>query len=73
MTLFILFEKFYRVKSRESSGVPGTGLGLWLTKQLCEKMKGEIFIESMSGVGSKFTVIFPLFKAGQGEEKNAKV
>ncbi len=65
-----LFEKFYRVKSRESAGVSGTGLGLWLTKQLCEKMKGEIFVESLSGVGSKFTVMFPLVKANQEEKKN---
>lgn len=66
-----LFEKFYRVKARESAGVPGTGLGLWLTKQLCEKMKGEIFIESMAGVGSKFTVTFPLTKINQKKNEIA--
>ena len=64
-----LFEKFYRVKTKETADVPGTGLGLWVTKQLCEKMKGEIFVESMEGAGSKFTISFPLIKASQKNEK----
>lgn len=55
-----LFERFYRVKTRETAEVSGTGLGLWISKQLCEKMGGKIFIESMAGVGTKFTVVFPL-------------
>ena len=57
-----LFEKFYRVKTKETAGIPGTGLGLWISKNLCETMKGNIFIESISGIGTKFTVIFPLIK-----------
>ena len=57
-----LYERFYRVKTRETAGIPGTGLGLWISKQLCEKMRGEIFVESMEGVGSKFSVVFPLEK-----------
>ncbi len=64
-----LFEKFYRVKTKETADVPGTGLGLWVTKQLCEKMKGEIFVESMEGAGSKFTISFPLIKASRKNEK----
>lgn len=55
-----LFERFYRVKTQETAGVQGTGLGLWITKQLVEKMGGEIFVESMEGSGTKFTVVFPL-------------
>lgn len=57
-----LFEKFYRVKNKETAGIPGTGLGLWMVKKLTEKMGGKIFLESMKGVGSKFTLIFPLSK-----------
>ncbi len=64
-----LFEKFYRVKTKETADVPGTGLGLWVTKQLCEKMKGEIFVESMEGAGSKFTISFPLIKVFKEDEK----
>ena len=57
-----LFSRFYRVKTAKTAGIPGTGLGLWISKQLCEKMNGEIFVESMEDVGTKFTVVFPLAK-----------
>lgn len=61
-----LFERFYRVKTEKTSGIPGTGLGLWIVKQICEKMGGRILLESMEGAGTKFTVVFPL------SEKTAK-
>ena len=54
-----LYEKFYRIKTKQTKSVEGTGLGLWITKELTEKMKGEIEVESMEGVGSKFIVSFP--------------
>jgi len=57
-----LFERFYRIKIRETADIPGTGLGLWIAKQFCEKMGGQIFIESMECVGTKTTIIFPLIK-----------
>ncbi|PIQ92971.1 MAG: hypothetical protein COV69_00325 [Parcubacteria group bacterium CG11_big_fil_rev_8_21_14_0_20_39_14] len=57
-----LFEKFFRIRTKETAEVSGTGLGLWITKALTEKMQGEIFIESMEGVGSKFTIVFPIIK-----------
>lgn len=55
-----LFEKFYRIKNQETSGIPGTGLGLWIVKNLCQKMQGNITVESIKKVGTKFTVSFPL-------------
>ncbi len=58
-----LFEKFFRVKTKETADIPGTGLGLWISKALTEKMGGEIFIESIEGTGSKFTISFPLVKS----------
>ncbi len=54
-----LYEKFYRIKTKQTKSVEGTGLGLWITKELTEKMKGRIEVESMEGVGSKFIVSFP--------------
>jgi|AntAceMinimDraft_18_1070375.scaffolds.fasta_scaffold00158_16 signal transduction histidine kinase len=57
-----LFERFFRVKNRETADIQGTGLGLWIVKQLCSKMKGKILLESIKGVGSKFVLIFPLFE-----------
>lgn len=58
-----LFEKFYRVKTKETADISGTGLGLWISEALTEKMGGEIFIESIEGIGSKFTISFPLIKS----------
>lgn len=58
-----LFEKFYRIKTKETADIPGTGLGLWITKQITENMNGKIFVESMKGIGTKFTIIFPLIKS----------
>ena len=57
-----LFEKFYRVKNKETAGIPGTGLGLWIVKRICHDIKGNISLESIKGVGSKFTISFPLAK-----------
>jgi signal transduction histidine kinase len=57
-----LFSKFYRVKNKETSEVSGTGLGLWITKQLVEKMGGKIGAQSIKGTGSRFFVSFPKYK-----------
>lgn len=58
-----LFQKFYRIHTKETADVSGTGLGLWITKQLVEIMKGEIFIDSIENVGSEFTVLLPIAKS----------
>lgn len=54
-----LFTKFYRVQTDQTHDIPGTGLGLWITKQIIEKMGGTIEVESIEGVGSQFIVVFP--------------
>lgn len=55
-----LFTKFYRVQTEKTREISGTGLGLWITKQIVEKMSGAIEVESIEGVGSQFIVTFPL-------------
>lgn len=57
-----LFEKFYRVRSEKTQGILGTGLGLWITKQLVELMKGKIYVESIEGTGTQVTLLFPAAK-----------
>lgn len=54
-----LFSKFYRVKTEKTRQITGTGLGLWITKQLVEKQGGKIWVESVEGKGSTFSFSLP--------------
>jgi signal transduction histidine kinase len=58
-----LFQKFYRVKNEKTRTISGTGLGLWITKEVVEKMGGKISVESIEGVGSHFAIRLPLAPA----------
>ncbi|TSC62097.1 MAG: histidine kinase [Parcubacteria group bacterium Gr01-1014_48] len=54
-----LFEKFYRVKAAGTEEVNGTGLGLFIVKQLVQKMGGKIWFVSQEGKGSTFSFSLP--------------
>ncbi len=58
-----LFEKFYRIQSDKTKNIVGTGLGLWITKKFVELMGGEIMIDSIKGVGTQITLLFPIVKS----------
>lgn len=53
-----LFQKFSRIHPE----IEGTGLGLWLSRQLVERMGGSIRVLSKKGQGSIFTVRMPIAK-----------
>jgi signal transduction histidine kinase len=57
-----LFSKFYRIQSDDTRGIVGTGLGLWITKQLVELMGGEIYLDSIKDVGTQFYFTVPIYK-----------
>lgn len=54
-----IFENFYRIKIENSHEQPGTGIGLSLSKQLCEILDGSITVTSEQDKGSKFIVTLP--------------
>ncbi len=57
----LLFGKFVRLKRDLSGNVRGTGLGLYICKQLVEAMQGQIWVESSgeAGEGSEFCFTLP--------------
>ncbi len=52
-----IFKRFERVSDKSNIG--GLGLGLYICKQIVEAHRGKIYVESVIGVGSTFTVELP--------------
>ena len=65
-----LFEPFNRLDA-EKSLVPGTGLGLVITKQLVEAMGGSLRVRSQVDHGSRFSVLLPLARRARGTATEA--
>ncbi|OGC89863.1 MAG: hypothetical protein A2W25_08225 [candidate division Zixibacteria bacterium RBG_16_53_22] len=58
-----IFERFYRVKAEQPQGEDRTGLGLAIAKHIMEAHGRSLDVESLLGVGSKFSI--HLKKVGQ--------
>lgn len=57
-----LFKKFSRAKTKGTEKTSGTGLGLYITKQIVELHSGEISVVSEEKQGTTFTVRLPIEK-----------
>lgn len=55
-----IFDKFYRVGNAATKGAKGTGLGLYLTKNIIGKHKGNISVTDNLPNGSNFEIKLPL-------------
>ena len=60
-----LFEKFQRIRSKETEDIQGTGLGLWLSREIIRKQKGKVYVESIEGVGTHFVVHLPVTQSNE--------
>jgi PAS domain S-box-containing protein len=60
-----IFEKFYRLPNMHHA-VGGTGLGLYICRELVRRMGGRIWVESTEGSGSTFFVELPLASGATG-------
>jgi PAS domain S-box-containing protein len=54
-----IFEKFYRLDPDMSRGIGGTGLGLYICRELVRRVDGRIWVESDGASGSTFIVEIP--------------
>ena len=53
-----VFEKFYRVGNEQTRTQKGTGLGLYIVKQICKAHRAEINISDNTPKGSRFQITF---------------
>jgi len=56
-----IFTRFFRVESI-ASHISGLGIGLFITKEIVERHKGRIWVESEHGRGSEFFFTLPLIR-----------
>jgi signal transduction histidine kinase len=54
-----LFEKFFRAESPQLQNVAGTGIGLYLVRQVIEGHGGQVEVDSQPGEGSAFEIALP--------------
>jgi hypothetical protein len=55
-----LFERFFRSTNATQSAIPGSGLGLTITKAIVERHGGRIEVESTESIGTTVRVSLPL-------------
>ena len=55
-----IFEKFYRLDPDHRRGVGGSGLGLYICRELVRSMNGRIWVDSDPGKGATFTFELPV-------------
>lgn len=62
-----LFDKFFRSSRPEVQETGGTGLGLYIAKNLVEMQGGQMWVESELGTGTTFTFSLPAYaESGEG-------
>ena len=64
-----LFHKFTQVTTDAAKRKLGTGLGLFIIKQICERMNGDVKVFSKEDKGSCFVFCIPMnIMSGVGEQ-----
>lgn len=64
-----VFESFAQADSSDKRQKGGTGLGLFIVKQIVERFGGKVGFESAAGQGALFFVDLPRCKGERGEDK----
>jgi len=64
-----MFGRFMRADNAQAWGISGTGLGLYICRELVERHGGQLWFESEEDAGSTFFVTLPLVSAPQGDHE----
>ena len=64
---------FHRIQRPETSGIKGSGLGLYIVKEWIQAMGGQVWLESELNAGSKFYVTVPIFRPTQSPDKDLRM
>jgi signal transduction histidine kinase len=67
-----LFTRFGRLERPETANIDGTGLGLFLSRELARLMDGDISVESTIGKGSSFSLRLPLVDAADEQDEEQR-
>jgi len=54
-----IFDRFYRVKTARTRQIVGTGLGLFIVKNIVDAHFGSISVESELGKGTTLSILLP--------------
>jgi signal transduction histidine kinase len=60
-----IFDRFFRTSNAQLAEIPGTGLGLVVTRGIVEAHGGTLDFESTEGIGTTFRIVMPLLQAPQ--------
>lgn len=61
----LLFKRFGRLPTEQNISIPGTGLGLFLCREIADRHGGQVTLQTKPGVGSEFTLTLPLDDASR--------
>lgn len=68
-----IFDRFTRVENSNTKDINGTGLGLWICKEIVQAHSGHIWYKSTYGKGTKFSFVLPLHKGTNKVETNVQI
>jgi PAS domain S-box-containing protein len=57
-----IFERLYQVTDAKEKTFPGLGMGLYISREIIKRHKGNIWVESVKGKGSTFFFSLPLYR-----------